>query len=244
MVGRYASLIDDAVRKNHSLVLGCHCAVRYSGRAESFLDFGDRLIIVKGDNTLLVHQASGNNPVNYMKPGSAITVSEEGDQVKIHAEHAGLKEFMDILVKTVYFFDDHKLEESCDLVLEGTEKDMSDMLYANPELVEKGFKAVSREEQTRYGFVDVLGYDKDSVLCVVECKRYGGDFGAVDQLRRYVEKVKKSKGVEKVRGILACPKVTPNALKMLGDFGFSHVVVHPPKQHRVFKKSQTRLNQF
>jgi len=129
-------------------------------------------------------------------------------------------------------------------VISGTEEDMSRMLYENPELVEKGFKPVSQEEQTAYGFIDVFGYDANGTLVVVECKRYCADLSAVTQLRRYVEKVKESKGIDTVRGILAAPKITDNAKKMLEDWGFKFISVNPPKYLEEFGKKQSKLDFF
>ena len=121
---------------------------------------------------------------------------------------------------------------------------MSNMLYANPELIEDGFKPVSREEQTKYGFIDVFGTDKNGVLTIVECKRYCADLSAVTQLRRYVEKMMVSKGITKVRGILAAPKITENAEKMLEDWGFSFKSIKPPKYLEEFDKRQAKLDKF
>ena len=236
--------IIEALRKNHTIMISCHCQVRYSGRAESFLDYGDRIILIKSDNTLLVHQPTGNNPVNYMKPGCHFTFTEKDGELHLQATHQALKEHMDVVIKTIYSYHAHHLEESTTIVLDGTEKDMSDHLYAHPELIEEGFTPVNQEEQTQYGFIDLLGRDKEGVLCAVECKRYTGDFKAVDQLRRYVERLKQAKGITDVRGILACPAITPNALKMLQDFGFSHVAVEPPKRYDLHKKSQMSLGDF
>jgi hypothetical protein len=103
---------------------------------------------------------------------------------------------------------------------------------------------VSQEEQTAYGFIDVLGTDKDGTLTVVECKRYVADLSAVTQLRRYVEKLCASKGISKVRGILAAPKITQNAEQMLKDWGYSFVSVKPPKYLEEFDKKQQRLDAF
>ena len=64
--------IEEAINKNHSVVIGCTCEIWYSGRAESFLPAGDRIIIIKEDNTLIVHQPTGNNPINYMKPQASL----------------------------------------------------------------------------------------------------------------------------------------------------------------------------
>ena len=45
------------------LILG-ECSVSYQGRAKSFLDFGERLVIVKKDGAVLVHQGETREPVN------------------------------------------------------------------------------------------------------------------------------------------------------------------------------------
>ena len=118
------------------------------------------------------------------------------------------------------------------------------MLYNNPEMIEEGFRPLSMEEHTKYGFIDVFGYDKENVLTVIECKRYSGDLKAVSQLRRYVEKIKSAKGIENVRGVLACPKMSDNALKMLTDFGFEFKSVKPPKYLEKFDKKQRSLGHF
>ena len=136
------------------------------------------------------------------------------------------------------------MEDGQKVHTKGTEEDMSDMIYANPHVIEDGFKPVSQEEQTRYGFIDVLGVDKQGVLTIVECKRYCAELSAVTQLRRYVEKVMVSKGITKVRGILAAPKITENAKKMLEDWGFEFKSINPPKYFEEFDKKQARLDAF
>ena len=68
----YAVFITDALKRNEMIVLACYCTVRYSGRAESFLEYGDRMIMIKADRALLVHQPQGNAPINYMKPDTDI----------------------------------------------------------------------------------------------------------------------------------------------------------------------------
>ncbi|MDP7181897.1 MAG: endonuclease NucS [Candidatus Woesearchaeota archaeon] len=237
-------LVKDALARKETLVLGVSCEINYSGRAESQLARGDRIIIIKTDGALLVHQPLGNAPVNYMKPGTAHTVHVEKDQLVLKSENLQQKEFLDVFVHKVHFFNSHKLEDGQKIILQGNEADMADMLYKQPDLIEKGFKAVSQEEQTKYGYVDVLGVDKDEVLTVVECKRYCADLAAVTQLRRYVERLMASKGLKKVRGILAAPKITANAQKMLEDWGYAFVSVEPPKYLERYNKSQKGLGEF
>ena len=239
-----AELINNALSKNETIIIGCHCKVKYSGRAESFLDYGDRIILIKSDNALLIHQPQGNAPVNYMKPNTHHEASVKENNLILKSSNLALKEYMDIFIKDLHFINSHKLEDGHSIVLSGTEKDMSDMIYANPELIEPGFKAASREEQTKYGFIDVFGVDKNNTLTIIECKRYCADLGAVTQLRRYVEKLKASKGIKEIRGIIAAPKITPNALQMLEDWGFQFKMIEPPKHLGKYKKGQKKLDSF
>ncbi|MBW3019107.1 endonuclease NucS [Candidatus Woesearchaeota archaeon] len=238
----YQMLIGDAINRNETLVLGCNCRVRYSGRAEAVLNWGDRIVMIKSDNAVLIHQPQGNAPVNYMKPGTSHSVRTDGEHLFLVSNNQ--KEKLEVEISRVHFFNSHKLEDGQTISLVGTEKDMSDMIYASPEMVEEGFKAASREEQTKYGFIDVLGVDKNGVLTVIECKRYGADLSTVTQLRRYVEKIMQSKGIEKVRGIVAAPKITSNALKMLEDWGYSFKEIRPPKYMEEFDKKQKTLEGF
>lgn len=240
----YPEYLEAAVSKKECVIIGCTCEVWYSGRAESHLPLGDRIVIIKEDNALLIHQPTGNNPINYMKPGSRHSMLHEHGALFLNSRNLGQKEFLDARIEKIHFFSSAKLEDGQSIQVTGTEEDMSDMIYSNPEVIEKGFKAVSREEQTRYGFIDVLGVDKNEVLTAVECKRTCADHNAVMQLRRYVEKLKASKGIDNVRGVIAAPKITLNALKMLTDWGFSFVAVSPPKYLERFNKTQKTLDLF
>ncbi len=240
----YPSLFEEALTKNQSIVLGVQCEIWYSGRAEAYLPEGDRIIIIKEDNTLIVHQPKGNNPINYMKAESQHSLILTDNNLFLNSRFYPQKEFLDVKIKKVHFFHTHKLEDGKSIQIAGTEKDMSDMIFNNPSIIEKGFKPLSREEHTKVGFVDVFGYDNNNNLVIIECKRYCGDPKAVDQLKRYVEKIKKVRGIDKVRGILACPKITPNAEKMLESEGFSFVSVKPPKFQERFDKSQKNLHHF
>ena len=240
----YGVLVSDALKRSETIVLCARCKVRYSGRAESFLENGDRIIMIKSDTALLVHQPTGSVPINYMKPRAVHIIRMQDSILVLSSSNASDKEKMDILIDKVYFFNSQKLEDYEGIILSGTEEDMSNMIYDNPFLIEEGFKPVSQEEQTKYGFIDVLGVDKKGVLTIIECKRYCAELSAVTQLRRYVEKVMVSKGISRVRGILAAPKITENARQMLLDWGFEFKSVNPPKYFEEFDKKQSRLNSF
>jgi len=238
------SSFNDALSSGKTIVLGFKGKVVYSGRAESVLQDGDRLAIIKSDRTLLIHQPSGSNPVNYMKEGSEHHLKKDEHNLVLSSRNLPLKEFMDIYIKAVYFLHAAPLLDSQKLQLAGTEREMALMLMQNPGLIEQGFTPLSNEEHTKYGFIDVFGYDRSQNLVVVECKRQQADLSAVTQLRRYVEKIKKMKGLARVRGVLAAPKISPNALAMLTDWGFEFRAVSPPNYFERHSQGQKSLEDF
>lgn len=237
--------IRDALDKGHTIVIGADCEVTYSGRAESFLPSGDRVILIKADKTLLVHQPEGNNPINHIKDNAIHKIVSGKNGAYIKSSNSS-KEYLDIKLNHIHFVHNRTYEDKQKILVKGKEKDMADMIYNNPEIIEKGFKPLNQEEHTKYGFIDVFGYDKDGSLVIIECKRQTADFKAVDQLRRYIERMRKSKDVkhEKIRGIIAAPKITPNAKKMLTDWKFEFCSVCPPAFLERHDKKQRKLGEF
>ena len=243
-LGDYATVLQNALKKNEVILMGCKCSIKYSGRAESLLPVGERIIIIKADNTLLVHQPTGNNPINYMKPGSSHALVFEDQQYKLKSQNLEHKEYMDITLNAIHFFQSQYLEDGQKIEISGTEKDMAEMIFHNPEVIEPGFKPLSMEEHTQFGFIDVFGYDHENTLTVIECKRYTADFKAVEQLKRYVEKIKSSKGLTFVRGLLVAPSITTNAEDMLRKEGFQFIALKPPKYLEKFDAKQKTLSGF
>ncbi len=236
--------IRDAIRRNETIAIGCECEVDYSGRAEAHLPVGERLIIIKADKALLVHQPEGNAPINYMKPDTRHSVKLEDGKLLLSSQNTALKEYLDVKMTKIHFVSSHPLKDGQKIQIIGTEKDMSEMIYKNPSLISDDFRPVSMEEQTKYGFIDVFGHDKNNNLMIVECKRYCADLSAVTQLRRYVEKMKEVKGTDAIKGVIAAPKITSNAGQMAKDWGFDFVAVEPPKYRERFNKDQKTLGNF
>jgi RecB family endonuclease NucS len=170
-------------------------------------------------------------------------VMRDGNLI-LQSQNSSMQEYLDIRMTKVHFVNSHPLRDGQKIQIIGTEKDMSEMIYENPALISPDFKPLSMEEHTKYGFIDVFGHDSARNLVIVECKRYCADLSAVTQLRRYVEKMKRLRGTEAVKGVIAAPKITANALTMLEDWGFSFVAVEPPKYRERLKKDQTTLQVF
>ena len=239
-------LFNESLVANKTISFFCRCKIFYSGRAEAELGEGDRFILVKSDNTLIVHQPEGSAPVNYMKSDSSMDLFEVDGFLLLVSKNQKYKDELNISISKVYSFNAHKLVDGCKISLVGSEKDMSDMIRDNPLLIAKDFKPLSREEHNKFGFIDVFGHDGKGNLVVVECKRYTAGLSAIEQLRRYVEKMSELKGIkkDKVKGVLAAPDIAKNAEDMLKSWGYSFVKVFPPKRLEKYNKSQRSLGEF
>lgn len=239
-------LFNESLNANKTLSFFCKCSILYSGRAEAELADGDRLIIVKSDNTLIVHQPEGSAPVNYMKAESSIELLDVDGLLLLKSRNQKLKDELSIILHEIYGFQAHKLDDGCKITLAGSEKDMSDMIKDNPQLISKDFKPLSREEHNKFGFIDVFGHDGTGNLVIIECKRYTAGLSAIEQLRRYVEKMSELKGIKKdqIKGILAAPEIAKNAEDMLISWGYKYVQVFPPKRLEKYNKNQKSLGEF
>jgi RecB family endonuclease NucS len=240
----FSALVEAAVQTHSFLTAFVHCEITYSGRAEAFLGRGDRLLIIKQDRTVIVHQPDGSVPINYMRPGSRTDIERVEDHIILHVRNDDEHSFLDIEVFRVHAGQAHRLEDGQKQDLAGSERDMSDWIRDNPTSIGKEFHPIAREEQTDVGFIDVFGHDKTGKLVVVECKRITASLTAVDQLRRYVERVKQIKGTTNVDGVLAAPSITPNALEMLTSWSFRFCKVDPPKRLERWQRDQKKIFEF
>lgn len=97
---------------------------------------------------------------------------------------------------------------STDEVTEIIEKDIEGFIEKNPSLIGESLKLKRRQLDTSVGRIDLLFEDKKDNLIVVELKlnKIGRD--AINQLRRYMNWVKKETKKE-VTGIIVCKGVMP-----------------------------------
>lgn len=235
---------EAAKAKHEMLVLFCNCEIAYSGRAEAYLPRGDRLIIIKQDGVFLIHQPEKGNPINYLKSGAELLLEKHEGHLLLKGKYTPNKEFLDVEIYRIYEAMRRRLEDGQQQELHGNEAEMSDAIRNKPELISQDFKPVSREEQTKVGFVDVFGHDGKGNLIVVECKRYSAGLSAVSQLHRYVEKMKEVKGTKNVKGIMASPKITANAEEMLKGYGYEWKLVKPPLRYARHDRKQQSLAAF
>jgi len=97
---------------------------------------------------------------------------------------------------------------STDEVTEVIEKDIEKYIERNPSLIGKSLKLKRRQLDTSVGRIDLLFEDKKGNLIVVELKlnKIGRD--AINQLRRYMNWIKKETKKD-VSGIIVCKGVMP-----------------------------------
>ena len=93
---------------------------------------------------------------------------------------------------------------------------MDDLSFLEP-----GLKPINQQQSFRKGVCDIIAEDRDGKLVVIELKRRQADYGAVTQLKRYVEQVEKIKG-KQTRGILLAPDIRKNAMELLQSYGLEY----------------------
>jgi len=210
------------------LVVG-NCRVNYSGRAASKLSEGDRLLVIKGDGTFLVHQGKGMTAINYQGPGSTVSTKLE-DGALIIESHGKKKpnvpqEKIEVRFSHVHFAQAFDLRDDSKLSVTGTEEELAKLLMQEPDRIEPGLQPLKQESYRRHGDIDILARDKEGRLVVVEVKRRTAELAAVTQLRRYVEELAKRKNEQQVRGILAAPGISESAKRMLEEWGYEFAKV-------------------
>lgn len=204
---------------SHVVVVVAGCRIDYQGRAESKLPFGERLLVLKPDGTLLVHTAKLLKPVNWQPPGCSFAATIEGGVLVLTATRDKPKEIVRIHCDVVHSAQAFELADAEELDLAGTEDDLQALLARQPTLIERGFQFWDRERASGRGPMDLYGIDAKGRRVVVEAKRRAATVGDVEQLRRYVEKERAAREGVEVRGILVAPAVSETAKKYLGEIG-------------------------
>jgi len=214
------------IEKNHvskpektTLMLIGDCMIDYRGRARSFLDWGERIIMIKQDGAVLVHQPVMREPVNWQPTGSKAEFKVKKDKLILRAHHNKPPEKMKITFRTIQTITVNTLRDSAKLVISGMEIDVVNQIVNNPDLIEEGLRISKREKHVKSGLIDLYGFDKNHTPVIIEVKRSLANISAVHQLRMYVNDIKKDVDEAEVRGILCAPKVPDMVKNLLSDYG-------------------------
>jgi RecB family endonuclease NucS len=99
--------LEEGIAKRYACIIGANCTARYSGRAESYLEDGDRIIFIKPDTTILLHQHAGSQPVNWMPGNTVHNVKEENGKVVLVSGRISPPEKLTIEMSKIHFINRH-----------------------------------------------------------------------------------------------------------------------------------------
>jgi hypothetical protein len=188
------------------------CSVNYSGRLKAVLAESVRLILVKADGSVLVHaDAGGYKPLNWMTPPTVI--EESPGTIVVRKRAKASEDRLEISIAEVLSDVEHEMgspDEEAMLAKDGVEADLQVLLAEQPQWCGEGFRLVRREWPTDIGPVDLMCRDPEDGWVAVEVKRVAG-IEAVEQLARYLERIRRDPAFEACRGVLAAQTIKPQA---------------------------------
>ena len=196
-------------------LLVARCEVRYSGRLTAVLPEAVRLLILKADGSVLVHDdAGGYKPLNWMT--APTRVEDGGDRLLVRKPKT--EDVLEIRLVEVLSDVTHDMGESAALQKDGVVRDLQQELAAAPSALGEELTLVRREWQTEVGPVDLMCKDVSGDWVAVEIKRIG-TIEAVEQLTRYLGFIRQDPAKAGCRGILAAQRLKPQAVALAESRG-------------------------
>ena len=202
-------------------LLVARCEVRSSGRLNAVLPEAVRLLILKADGSVLVHDdAGGFKPLNWMTAPTYV----EGDGDRLVVRKLKTEDVLEIRLAEILSDVSHDMGESAALQKDGVERDLQEELAAAPASLGEELTLVKREWPTGVGPVDLMCRDDNGEWVAVEIKRIG-TIDAVEQLTRYLGFIREDPAKAGCRGILAAQKLKPQAIALAESRGIRCVEV-------------------
>jgi RecB family endonuclease NucS len=197
------------------------CEVVYSGRLSARLPEALRLLMIKDDGSFMVHADTGGyKPQNWMTPPTVI--EEEPDRIVVRKK--GGEDQLEITIAEVVSDTTHDMGEAAALEKDGVERHLQELLADAPEWCGEGLRLARREWPTDIGPVDLMCRDEDDGWVAVEIKRIAG-IEAVEQLTRYLDRVREDPAMAECRGVLAAQAIKPQARVLAESRGIECVTV-------------------
>jgi RecB family endonuclease NucS len=202
------------------------CEVRYSGRLDALLPMALRLLMIKSDGSVMVHADTGGfKPQNWMTPPTVIELEGEPLEHIVVRKRAGATEDqLDIAIEEVVSDVTHDMGEAAALEKDGVEAHLQELLAEQPHWCGEGFRLVRREWPTDIGPVDLMCRDDEDGWVAVEIKRVA-TIEAVEQLTRYLVRIREDPAMADVRGVLAAQQIKPQARVLAESRGLACVEV-------------------
>ena len=198
------------------------CSVDYVGRLSAHLPEATRLVLVKADGSVSVHADDrAYKPLNWMSPPCTLVVDDEAGEWRVTN-----KDGEELLIRMHEVISDTSYDLGVDpgLVKDGVEAHLQQLLAERCTVLGEGWTLVRREWMTDIGPVDLMCTDPDGKHIAVEIKRKG-EISGVEQLTRYLDRLRLDPLLRDVRGVLAAQQVTPQAKVLAESRGIGVVVV-------------------
>jgi len=201
------------------------CSVTYTGRGSTHLPEAIRLLMIKADGTFMIWSDGGGSkvkPLNWMTPPTVI--EEDGDLLVVRKRAGKFEDRLEIELEEIFSDVTHDMGEAAALEKDGVERDLQLELAAQPEALGEALRLVRREWPTDIGPVDLMCKDENAEWVAVEIKRIA-TIDAVEQLTRYLERIRRDPALGNARGILAAQMIKPQALTLAEARGIRCVEV-------------------
>jgi endonuclease len=211
------------------------CEVSYTGRLSTTLPEAVRLLMLKTDGTFMVWADGGGSnvkPLNWMV-GPTVVEEHPGEDGRLQrllvrtlkgAAKQPQGEQLDITIAEVLSDVEHRLDTNAALEKEGVERELQELLAAAPQRCGEGLRLVRREWPTDIGPVDLMCRDGHDEWIAVEIKRVA-TIDAVEQLTRYLERIRLDPALGSCRGVLAAQVIKPQARVLAASRGIDCVEV-------------------
>ena len=208
------------------------CSVDYAGRLSAHLPRAKRVLMLKGDGSILVHSDGGSyKPLNWMSPPCSHETLELDDEVReagiVEQWQVTHKKTADKLIVSLFeIIHDSSYDLGVDpgLIKDGVEAHLQELLAEQIELVGDGHSLVRREYMTAIGPVDILARDASGTSVAIEIKRRG-EIDGVEQLTRYLELMNRDPLLAPVSGVFAAQEIKPQARTLAEDRGIRCLVL-------------------
>lgn len=195
------------------------------------------MVMFKPDGSALVHRPKDYSPVNWQPSGSLFRtrLDEKGLVVRVYRrkEH----ETMEIVFTELTLVAVLDLVDAGEFSLYASESDMQEAILFKPEILEEGFRPITKEMPVDPGFIDIIGVDTENNLTVVEIKRVKASKDAVNQLKKYMDVIDLDEG-RPVRAILVAPDLAKGAEKLLKEYGYEFKQLSPQRCSEVLKEKK------
>jgi len=199
------------------------CEVRYTGRLLAVLPEALRLLMIKADGSVMVHADTGGyKPSNWMTAPTVI--EEEPERIVVRKRAGASEDRLEIAIAEILSDVTYDMGAAAALEKDGVERDLQEALAAAPAHCGEGFRLVRREWPTDIGPVDLMCRDGDDDWIAVEIKRVA-TIDAVEQLSRYLERIRRDPALASCRGVLAAQVIKPQARVLAQDRGLACVEV-------------------